>query len=123
MKKKDDKYYFCISDQINSDKFDIINKEVDKFEINSNNTYYCSILFKDNKVVIYIYYETYRVYSLQFQKNIESIKKDDTFIFMIGNDDLNSFYKGKIGPIIMIENPKNDKNINKIIFDIIIIYN
>ena len=94
--KKDDKYYFCISEQIHSNEFDIINKEEEKFEINSNNTYYCSILFKDNKVVIYIYYETYRVYSLQFQKNIESIKKDDTFIFMFCNDDLKSFYNFKI---------------------------
>ena len=116
---KDDKYYFCISDQINSDKFDIINKEADKFEVNSNNTYYCSILFKDNKVLIYLYYETYKTNSLQIEKNIESIKKDDTFIFTIGNDDINSFYKGKIGPIIMIENPKNEKNINIIIFYIL----
>ena len=116
---QDDKYYFCASEQIHSDKFDIINKEKEIFEINSNNTYYCSILFKDNKVVIYLYYETYKVYSLQIQKNIESIKKDDTFNFIFGNDDLNSFYKGKIGPIVMIENPKNEKNINKLVFYIL----
>ena len=117
--KQDDNYYFCISEKINSDKFDIINKEEVKFEINSNNTYYCSIVFKDNKVVIYLYYEKYSVHTLQIEKNIESIKKDDTFIFVFGNDNLNSFNKGKIGPIIMIENPKNDKNINKIIFYIL----
>ena len=117
--KQDDNYYFCISEKINSDKFDIINKEETKFEINSNNTYYCSIVFKDNKVVIYLYYEKYSVHTLQIEKNIESIKKDDTFIFVFGNDNLNSFNKGKIGPIIMIENPKNDKNINKIIFYIL----
>jgi len=117
--KKDDKYYFCTSEQIHSNNFDNINKEEEKFEINSNNIYYCSILFKDNKVVIYLYYETYRVYTLQIQKNIESIKKDESFIFIIGNDGLNPFYKGKIGPIIMIENPKDEKNINKLVFYIL----
>ena len=117
--KKDDKYYLCISKQIDSDQFDIINQEKDKFEINSNITYYCSILFKDNKVVTYLYYEEYKIYSLQRESNIESIIKDNTIIFIIGNDDKNSFYKGKIGPIVMIENPKNEKNINKKIFNIL----
>ena len=43
-------------------------------------------------LLIYLYYETYKTNSLQIEKNIESIKKDDTFIFVFGNDNLNSFY-------------------------------
>ena len=113
--EKDKINYHLCSMQIkdSSDKIiNIINTKEDNFIIDSNNTYYCSFLLNDKKIKFYLYNEILGKNNnilIKENTNFIPMKKEERLIFIIGNDEINSFYKGKIGPIIMIETPKKDK--------------
>ena len=100
----------------------VIDNKPEYFIIDNNNTYYFAIYIHDKKIRTYLNYERYKKNNdniLYNEYNFFPFKKANGFKFIIGNDENNSFYKGKIGPIIMIEAPNSDDIINKVMDSLI----
>ena len=110
------KYKLCF-DRPKFNNINIINTDVDDFIIDNNNIYYLAVHFNDKKIKVYLFYENF-----DFKKNsniltkeidCKPIKKELNIKFDIGNDENNSFYNGKIGPIIIVRAPQNKDILNK----------
>ena len=94
---------------------------------NSNN--FCAFYLNGKKLKIYLTSERKKKAIETDKKEIvfNPISKDDNLIFYLGKDDNNNnFYRGKIGPFIIIKAPKKDiivnKDIDKMILDIISLF-
>ena len=107
-------YNLCISQPNNTI---IINNDSDNFNIVNGNIYYCAILLEDKKIITFLNSKNQQkdnsINFLTKENNITPNKENQSIIFTLGNDDNFSFYKGKIGPLIMIEAPQKKNIINK----------
>ena len=116
------KYNLCIS-QPEHNVINVVNSEPDYFVIDNNNTYYAAIYINDKKLKIYLYHDIIKKNTtnnnLYKEFSFHPMKKEGKMKFIIGSDEINSFYKGKIGPIIMIKVPNKDNIINKVIDSLI----
>ena len=125
------KYSLCISQpkdsKNNNNIINIINIENDKFYIDDNNTYYCAFYLNENKIKTFLYYELLKKNNniLSKENAFLPMKNEESLHFYIGNDERNSFYNGKIGPVIMINSPskKEVKDINQLISEILLLKN
>jgi len=107
--KEDNKYNLCLS-QSNSLNYVKINTESDNIYIDNRNIYYCCFSFIENRIYTFLYCELLKRNNDVFNNVnlITEIKGKSDYIFTIGNDNGNSFYKGKIGPLVMIKFQNKD---------------
>ena len=109
------KYNLCIT-QSDDNIGNIINVEEDKFIIDNKEIYYVGLYINEKKLKVFIFHDTYKKNesSLVYKElNIHKLNKEN-FILIIGNDEINSFHNGKIGPIIIIKS-KDIKEIENFI--------
>ena len=128
LKKSENGSYKLLISQQKNDKnkeINILNEDSDLI-INKNQNYFCAVYLNDKKMSIFLH-------SVSTQKIVEPNKIDITFnpipkedlLFYLGKDEKNNnFYKGKMGPFIIIKVPKLDnkviKDINSFVSDILI---
>ena len=105
--KGENKYNLCFS-QSNNQNYIKINS--DNFLIDDRNIYYCCFSFKENKIYSFLYCELLKKNNDVFNtlNLISEIKGESDYIFTLGNDNSNSFYKGNIGPLVMIKYQNKD---------------
>ena len=116
------KYSLCIS-QPEHNIINVVNTEEDNFIIDNKNTYYAAIYINEKKIKVYLYYNIIKTKTDNYiykEFHFHPMKKETKIIYIIGSDEINSFYKGKIGPIIMIKAPNKDSIINKVIDSLIL---
>ena len=112
-----EKYSLCIS-QPENNVINVVNPEPDYFIIDNNNIYYAAIYLNEKKLKVYLYHDTIKKTTnnnIYKEFNFHPMKKETKIKVIIGSDEINSFYKGKIGPIIMIKAPTKDNIISKVI--------
>ena len=115
-KNEEATYNLCfVSSKIN--KINIINQDNSEAIINNKYVYYVAVHLNEKKMKAYLYYEDFYYnknnFILSKEYECKPIKKETNIKFCIGNDENNSFYNGKIGPIIMIRAPQNKEIIKK----------
>ena len=119
--KESTKYNLCISQSIESNVIEVIDLPVDHYIIDEYNTYYCALYLNNKTLSLYLYYEILKKNNnvLIKQRDFIPMKKEEEVSFIIGNNENYSFFKGKIGPIIMINAPDVGKKIDKKISEIL----
>ena len=124
--KKDEngifKLYFSQQKDQKDETMKIINETSDII-IKNNQTYYCAFYLLGKKPKIYLLEDSLRIPEI-CKKEISLVNqlKEDLYLFNLGADDKKkvNFYKGCIGPFIIIKAPKVD-NIDKHIEDILLL--
>ena len=124
--KKDEngifKLYFSQQKDQKDETMKIINETSDII-IKNNQTYYCAFYISGKKPKIYLLEDSLSIPEI-CKKEISLVNqlKEDLYLFNLGADDKKkvNFYKGCIGPFIIIKAPKVD-NIDKHIEDILLL--
>ena len=120
------KYKLLFSQNRNNSNNILKSKIDDNFIIDKNDTYYFAIYFNDKKIKAYLYHDILKKNSNIIFKEFgfQPMKKEGNCHFMIGNDKENSFYNGKIGPIIMIKSKDfKEKEIEPFIQSVLLLKN
>ena len=110
------KYHLYFSHSTN-DTITLINSEEDKFFIDNKDIYYVAIAISEKKLKVFMFHDTYKKNennAVSKEINIQKVKKDSKLKLVIGNNESNSFYNGKIGPIILV-NSKDIKELDSFI--------
>ena len=86
--------------------------KVDKItKITSNIVYFCNITFNVNKVIINLYNGKGDINQVNFDKNKKLFDSNSINLTFGFNKKENSAFSGYIGPLIIIKNPTNSKEI------------
>ena len=113
-KAENDSYKLYIAQQKN-DNVIILNEDSD-LVISKNQNFFCGIYLNEKKMSIFLH--SLKIHKMDETSKIEigfnPIPKDENLLFYLGKDEKdNNFYKGKMGPFIIIKAPKLDNKANK----------
>ena len=122
--KEKAKYNLCLL-YPSKDKKALMKKviETGNFIIDDYNTYYCALFLNEKKIRIYLYYEILKKKNNVLFKEMDfnPMTKEEELLILIGNNEEFSFYKGKMGPIIIIKSPNKIKSLDRLISDILLL--
>ena len=130
LKKSENDTYKLLLSQQKDDNLIILNEDSDLF-VNKNQNNFCAFYLNGKKLKIYLFSESDKKgVEIKIKEVVfNQIPKDEFLFFYLGIDEKKknniniNFYRGKIGPFIIIKAPKNDiipnKDIDKLISDIL----
>ena len=93
--------------------------KLDSIKIKSNTTYYFSICFNLNKLLINFCSNKEEIFSKEINKNNKLFALYSITLSFGFNKKRVNVFSGYFGPIIMLRNPKNSKELNDFILTIL----